>query len=460
MMQFASLLWTVAAFVLAIGVLVTAHEYGHTLAARRLGVKVLRFSIGFGRPLWRHQGKDGMEWVIAAIPLGGYVRMCDEREGEVALADLPYAFNRQTLSRRALIVCAGPLANFILAVLLYWLTFMLGGVEMRPLLGAPVAGSLAQAAGIRQGDEVVSVNSDAVTGLTDLRWQITQSALSHSLVTLECADNLGRGAQREIRLNFANLPPLEDEAVDNDPFSAAGLRIYQPPLRAIIGAVQPDSPAAQSGLQAGDEITAVDGKAMDTWAAFANVIATAPGRTLHLSVRRSSGETFLSVTPRAVGDSGRGRIGVAAPDVRATHPELFRELRSGPLKALGQAWRQTSETSWLTLRMIGRMLIGASSWRNLSGPVTIADYAGRSAEKGLSSYLKFLALISISLGVLNLLPVPLLDGGHLLYYFAERVKGGPLSERALEVGQRIGISVLALLMIFAFYNDITRLFSG
>lgn len=449
-----------AAFAFALGLLVVVHELGHYLVARACGVKVLRFSIGFGRPLWsRRFGRDQTEWAIGAFPLGGYVKMVDEREGAVAAADLPRAFNRQGVGRRALIVAAGPVANLLLAIVLYWLVFMSGMTELKPRLGEPPAGSPAAAAGIHAGMTVRAVNGEPIVSWQDLRWEAMRQAMNAAVLELDVVSATGEPMTYRIDSGSRALAEME-----KDPLTPLGLTLYRPRVPAIIGEIVAGTAAETAGLRAGDRVLEIDGKPIDDWAAMSAIVRDAPDRRLLFTVQRNGDKLRLPVTPQSVGEAStrQGRLGVMVrePEGQDSFSAMTTVVRYGPVDAARRASIKTWDTALFSLRMMGRMLTGDLSWRNLSGPVTIADYAGQSARLGLSYYLSFLALISISLGVLNLLPIPVLDGGHLMYYLVESIKGGPVPEWALEIGQRIGFALLMLLMVFAFYNDINRLVSG
>ena len=457
-MNLGGLLFYLAAFAVALGTLIVAHELGHYLVARAVGVKVLRFSVGFGRTLWlRRFGRDGTEWAISAFPLGGYVKMLDEREGEVAPEELDRAFNRQAVGKRFLIVLAGPVANLLLAVALYWLLFIQGTEELRPVLAAPAAATAAAAAQIGDGELVRSVDGKPVATWQELRWELLQAALDHPSVVLEVINRRQEINQRRIDSSGIAASDLDAEFTQR-----LGLQLYRPQLKPVIGQVAADSVAARAGLRPGDLFLSINDHPVTAWQEVASAIRASPEHSLRCEIQRGANRLALSLVPTAVSDGGAsiGRIGIVVQDDPALRAEMLTTVRYPVGAALAKAVTQTWDTSLFTLRMMGRMLSGDLSWKNLSGPVTIADYAGQSARMGWLPYLKFLALISISLGVLNLLPVPVLDGGHLLYYMVEVIKGGPLSERVMEIGQQIGLFLLILLMAFAFYNDINRLVSG
>jgi len=453
-----SFIHTVVAFIVALGVLIVVHEYGHYIVARLCGVKVLRFSVGFGRSLLvKRVGKDQTEWVIAAVPFGGYVKMLDEREGPVEAHEAHRAFNRQTVWRRILIVIAGPVFNFAFAVLVYAGLFMYGLPEARPVLGAPPESSLAAAAGVKSGDTVRSIDGEPVATWQDLRWQILQAALQRQAVRLETLNE--RGHIATLTIDLRDFPANE---VEGDVLERIGLRLWRPSLEPILGQLVAGGPAERAGLAPGDRILRADGKDVETWEALVAAVRAHPGVPLQLVVQRDGATRATEVTPDSV-SAGQGRVGRigAAPRVPPSHADkILIRVQHGPLASLAKGAAKTWDISIFSLKMLGRMLIGEVSWKHLSGPVTIADFAGQSAQMGWISYVSFLALISISLGVLNLLPIPLLDGGHLMYYVIEIVKGGPVSERAMELGQRVGLALLLVMMAFAFYNDLNRLFTG
>jgi regulator of sigma E protease len=451
-------LFYATAFAVLLGVLIVVHEFGHYLVARLAGVKVVRFSVGFGRPLflWR-AGKDGTEWAIGAFPLGGYVRMLDESEGEVAPHEAHRSFNRQSVWKRMAIVVAGPLANLVLAVAVYWGLFMHGSEELRPVLGQPVAASAAEQAGIRNGERVLKVGDESVETWADLRWELLRRMVEQDSVELEVVNE-----RNEISFRPLALAEARDPEPGEDPIELLGLRFFRPVVPAVLGGITPGSAAAAAGLRPGDVVVSIDGRDVASWADVVQTVRASPGVPLLFEYERNGVASTVEITPVPIESGGReiGRIGAAVADSGLERDNLLITVRYGPLPALGKAIEETWDKSIFSLRMMGKMVTGVLSWHNISGPVTIADYAGQSAKLGLAQYLRFMALVSISLAVLNLLPVPVLDGGHLLYYVAEIVRGRPLSERCLMIGQKIGLALILMLMAFALYNDFTRLIPG
>lgn len=448
------------AFLVLLGVLVVIHEFGHFAVARLCGVKVLRFSVGFGRVLWKRRfGKDQTELTLCAIPLGGYVRMVDEREvdeGEqIAPEDLPRAFNRQGVGARSAIVAAGPVANFLLALLIYWLMFMVGSDAPLPVLGTPDAATPAAVAGIGNGDRVVRVGGEAVATLQDFHLRLMRHASLNDQVDLEVID---RQQARQTRV--LDMRRLAEKNWEGDPLDILGLRLYQPPFEPIVGDVLPASPGEKAGLKTGDRVRSIEGNAVQSWSEFVNVVRRSPEQPLSVVILRAGQALPITLTPEKNGKIGRIGVGVSEAEVekfKAAFDNLHTVVRYGPIDAAVKAGRETWDQTALTLVMMGKMFTGEVSWRNLSGPVTIADYAGKTARIGLDAYLKFMAIVSLCLGIFNLLPVPVLDGGHLLYHALELIKGSPLSEKAMDFGQKIGLSLLVTLMVFAFFNDFSRL---
>lgn len=456
---FMNLLFTLAAFAVTLGILIVVHEYGHYIVARWCGVRVLRFSVGFGKPLVTKKfTPDGTEWVLAAFPLGGYVKMLDEREGPVDPADVPYAFNSQSIYRRIAIVLAGPVANLVLAVLLYWFLFVYGVPGIKPILGEVPLATPAAAASFHRGDTITRIGDEPTATWQDVNWLLLQHAVQKSVVEIET-----RNERDEIATHRLDLGGLSPDELDNDFMGKLGLKRFQPDLPAKIGKLLPDGVATRAGLRVGDEILSVNQTPLDHWEELVQWVRQNPGLPLTLDIKRDGAHRQVKVTPDSVRENGGGAVGKigASPMVE---PELFAklvtEVRYPIGKAFVQALRKTWDTSLFSLKMLGKMVTGQVSLKNISGPITIADYAGQSARFGWVPYISFLALISISLGVLNLLPVPLLDGGHLMYYVVEMIKGSPVSEKTMEIGQQIGIAILLTLMLFAFYNDINRLVVG
>jgi regulator of sigma E protease len=442
-------------FIVAVGTLVVVHEFGHFWVARKLGVKVLRFSIGFGKSLWTKRiGPDKMELVIAAVPLGGYVKMLDETEGDVPAKEKKRAFNRQPVWKRILIVVAGPGFNFIFAILAYWLIFSIGIDGLRPVVGHVVEGSIAQKAGFRLGDEITAMDGKPVMTWDQRRLYLFERALDREPVKFDVRDTNGQMQTRT--LDLSNLPVQEVNAglVER----SIGLLPYRPEALPVIGAME-EGPAKRAGLEVGDRFVRIDGQPIKTWEDAVKFISAKPGQRVRIDVERDGAVQSVDATPAPVEVGGKtiGRINIR-PRAAPIPDNMRTTMKLSPGQALVESIADTWSMSVLTLEMLYRMLRLEVSTETISGPLTIAQYAGVSAKIGFSHFVMFLAVISISLGVLNLLPIPVLDGGHLLYYIIEIVKGGPLSEKAMMAGQRVGIVLLMMLMTLAIYNDITRIF--
>ena len=453
-----TLLFTIISFVFALGLLITFHELGHYFVARLCNVKVLRFSVGFGRPLIkRYWGRDQTEWVIAAIPLGGYVKMLDEREGKVAPEDLSRSFNRMTVSRRFAIVSAGPIANFLLAILLYCFLFMYGVSGMKPILGQITPNSPAAIANFEAGETLVKIGDEVVSSWQDARWELLSKAVDRTPTLIVET----RNKEQQIVSRELDLSKLDANDLDADFLKKIGLNVYQPKIKPIIAQVIPNGAGDRAGLLVNDEILSINEKEIVEWKDLVQKIQNSPETVLAMEIRRNNTKVNVKIIPEVATQNGKeiGKIGIAPKIDRSKFKDLLIEVSYSPSTAMAKAINKTWETSVFTLQMLWKMVMGEVSLKNISGPITIADYAGKSAEMGVATYLGFLALISISIGVLNLLPIPLLDGGHLMYYVVEIIKGTPLSERSMAIGQQMGMMMLFTLMIFAIYNDINRLIS-
>ncbi|MAF03198.1 MULTISPECIES: RIP metalloprotease RseP [unclassified Herbaspirillum] len=452
-----NLLHTLIAFFVALGTLVVVHELGHYLVARWCGVKVLRFSVGMGRVIWsRRFGRDQTEWALSVLPLGGYVKMLDAREQpleDIPEADLKREFTRQSVWRRIAIVAAGPIANFLLAILLFAGLYMHGVPEPVPVLRAATAQTAAYQAGLRAGDRITAINGAPVQVWSEVRWKLMQLVLEKADARIDVERPNPNGSGKLLNSVTLRLGGIDSNELEGDFLAKLGLSLARPP--AVLGKIM-EGPAKMAGLESGDRITAIDGVPVQDGLAFVEKVRESAGKPLLLQGVRGAAPIEVRVTPESVeeGESGKriGRIKVEVP----LAPEMA-TVSDGPLTAVAKGAQRTWDTSVMTIKMIGKMIVGQVSLKNITGPITIADYAGQTARVGLVSYLSFLAFISISLGVMNLLPIPVLDGGHLLYYALEILTGRPVSERFGEIAQRAGLGLLMALMLVAAFNDIVRL---
>lgn len=440
--------------IVSLGILVTFHEFGHYWVARRCGVRVLRFSVGFGKPLWTRIGRDGTEYVIAALPLGGYVKMLDEREADVPADQLDQAFNRKPLRQRVAIVAAGPIFNLLLCLLLLWGMFLVGKGDYQPLVGR--ADKIAAEAGFAPGDRILRIGDEAAQTWTHVAMSLMGAALDRRTVAVEVTDADGQAQTRQLELGR-----LPEDLKESELMREIGLVPQQILLPPVIGLVAPGSPAEVAGLKPGDRIRSLDGAELSGFDEVAPKVRVAgeAGRAVIAAIERQGSFFEVSLHPEASGEgeARSWRIGVGAAAATAQHDAL---LRYGPIEAVGAAFSETWRLTTATFGMLYRMVTGAASLQNLSGPISIAQYANDSAERGLAWFLFFLGVLSLSLCIMNLLPIPILDGGHLLYYLIEAIKGAPVSEKSLILGQYVGLAMLGGLMALAFYNDILRLFSS
>jgi regulator of sigma E protease len=446
------LLWSVLGFVVAISILVCFHEFGHYWMARRMGVKVLRFSLGWGAPVWRRMDREGVEWALGPWPIGGYVKMLDEREGPVAAHERGQAFNNQSVPKRLAILFAGPAFNFILAFGLYWAMFLVGVPGLKPVMAEPPPASAAARAGLHSGDLVLSIQGKALATWTELRTELIDRALDGGRLDLRVRD--GQGGERSATLDLSGVRPDPQYLFDD-----LGLDSFQPSLPAVIDRIESGTPAAQAGLRSGDRIVRFDGAEVADWAQLVKSVRERPGQVATLEIERAGERQAVNVVLSRSEEGGRavGRLGAGVAMPQDLWQDLRAERRLGPVAAVPAAVGQTWQMTQLTLRMLWRMVLGDVSVKNVSGPIQIAQVAGYSAQIGLISFLSFMAVVSVSLGVLNLLPVPLLDGGHMLLYAIEGLKGKPLSERVQAAAQYVGLGFIGMLMVLALYNDIMRL---
>jgi len=445
------ILYTVGAFLLAISLLVAIHEFGHFWVARRLGVKILRFSIGFGKPLWKKTfGEDKTEFVIASLPLGGYVKMLDGREGDVPEAEVHRAFDRQSLRTRFAIVFAGPAFNFIFAIVAYWMMFVIGVQGVAPVVGEVKQGTPAAQAGLAPGQQILMID-DRDTPIWDVALEALLPAMvDRGSVKMTLANENGQTFTTEL-----NLSQTVQELEPGKLFEILGFTPWREELKSIVGRVVEDSAAAKAGLQKKDRIIRIDDHAINNWMDLVEIVSARPDQDLLLRIERDGHEMDVPVHTMSAEQDGKtvGKLGIG-PYVSDANRVLY---RYSVFAAMGNAWDKCWSNAWLTLKMLGKIITGEVSVKNLSGPLNIAVYAGYSANAGLARFLDFLAIVSISLGILNLLPVPVLDGGHLMFYLVEAVKGSPVSEQTEIIAQQIGVAALVLLMSLALYNDFVRL---
>ncbi|WDZ98183.1 RIP metalloprotease RseP [Herbaspirillum sp. WKF16] len=452
-----TLLHTLLAFFVALGTLVVVHELGHYLVARWCGVKVLRFSVGMGRVIWsRRFGRDRTEWALSILPLGGYVKMLDAREQDlqdIPPEDLKREFTRQSVWRRIAIVAAGPIANFLLAILLFAGLYMHGVPEPVPTLRGAEQQTAAWQAGLRAGDRITAINGAPVQVWSEVRWKLMQLVLEKADARVDVERLNPNGEGKLLNSVTLRLDGVSSNELEGDFLAKLGLALARPP--AVLGKIM-DGPAKAAGLQTSDRILAIDGAPVRDGLAFVEKVRESAGKSLALHGMRGASAFDVTVVPESVEDGAEGRrIGRIKVEVPLA-PEMA-TVSDGPLEAVAKGARRTWDTSVMTIKMIGKMIVGQVSLKNITGPITIADYAGQTARVGLVSYLSFLAFISISLGVMNLLPIPVLDGGHLLYYALEILTGRPVSERFGEIAQRAGLGILMALMLVAAFNDIVRL---
>jgi regulator of sigma E protease len=454
---------TALAFIFTLGLVITIHEYGHYQVAKWCEVRILKFSIGFGQPLFSKKiGRDQTEFIVAVIPLGGYVKMLDEREIEsdqlqYTEVELKRSFNRQPVFKRMAIVLAGPFANLLLAIVLYWMLFMMGVVGIKPILGQVVDSSPAASANFAFGEMIQKINGKDVATWQEVRWLLLNESLEKGSVDIQAISH-----NQEIHLHQLNLSGIKLDEAKQDILAKVGFTIYQPDIPARIGYVIKNSPADLAGLKTNDLVLVVNKVNVATWEDFVREVRVHPNSSIDIVLRRDAKEVLLTVTPEQVLENGKmiGRIGAGLSIEQSELDQVMVTKHYSVFNALIQSIEKTWDTAIFSLKMLGNMLVGQVSWKGMSGPVTIASYAGQSANMGIQAFIGFIALISISIGVLNLMPIPVLDGGHFMYYVIEIFTGKPVPEDVMMIGQKIGFSILGFMMILALYNDINRLISG
>ncbi len=453
-------LQTILAFVITLGILVSIHEFGHFWVARRCGIKVLRFSVGFGMPLWRRTDRHGTEFVIAAIPLGGYVKMLDEREAPVSDEQKHLSFNSKPVLSRIAVVAAGPIANFLLAIAALWLMYVIGIKTVLPQVGEILPESPAALAGIQPGDEILTIDGEETLNWQQVNMQLLSYIGDNRFLDIVVRE--GEPGQKPAGSEYVRSVRVDNWLVGQEPLNpikALGVAPYSPSIPAIIGQIAESGAAEKAGLEVGDRVIAMNGQPIEDWLAWVKLIRVSAGQSLSVTVERSAGRVDLQLTPgdKDVGGQTVGYIG-AGVQLVGWPDDLVRTIQYNPATAVYQATKATAALTSMTLESLWKMVTGLVSVKNLSGPITIAKVAGASLESGLENFLYFLAMLSVSLGVLNLLPIPVLDGGHLLFYLVELVRGKPVSEKAQMIGLKIGVTLVVSVMMLAFYNDLSRFF--